>query len=84
MKYPLFCVRDVKVGFNNPMTDVSDATAERNFAYAINNNDVMGFASKDYDLYRVGVFDTENGTIEPEVVPVLIVSGDNVYGVNVK
>lgn len=86
MKYPMYAVRDIKVGFNQPMTDINDNTAERNFAYAINNpaNGIMNFQPKDYDLYRIGIFETETGILEPETVPVLIVSGESVYGVDIK
>lgn len=86
MKYPLFSVRDTRVGFNQPQTDISDKTAERNFAAAINNpnNGVMNFAPGDYDLYRIGEFDTDSGLIISEPVPVLIVSGASVYGVDQK
>lgn len=86
MKYPIYAVRDVHVGFNQPMTDLNDNCAQRNFAYAINNpgNGVMNFSPKDYDLYKIGEFDTESGFIVPEAVPVLIVTGQSVYGSEVK
>lgn len=86
MKYPIYAVRDIKVGFNQPMTDINDNTAERNFAYAVNNpaNGIMNFVPKDYDLYKIGSFDTETGLIESEKVPVLICSGDSVFGVDIK
>lgn len=86
MKYPMYCVRDVQVGFNSPMVDINDNTATRNFTMAVNdpNNGVMHFSPADYDLYRVGTFDTESGLVEPEPVPVHIVSGSSVFGSEVK
>lgn len=86
MKYPIYAVRDIHVGFNAPMTDINDQVAIRNFTYAINNpgNEVMNFAPKDYDLYRLGEFDTESGHIVVENVPVLIVTGSSVFGSEVK
>lgn len=86
MKYPVYSVRDVQVGFNQPMTDINDNVAKRNFTFAINNpdNGVMNFQPKDYDLYRVGYFDTESGVMESETVPVLIVNGLSVFGSEVK
>ena len=86
MKYPVYSVRDVYVGFNQPMTDINDQTAIRSFTYAINNpaNDVMHFQPKDYDLYKLGTFDTDTGRLDPEPVPVLIVSGMSVFGSEVK
>lgn len=84
MKYPLFSYRDVMVGFMPPQADQSEQTAIRGFSYAINNKEgLMNFSPKDYDLYKVGVFDTESGTIEP-CTPVLIVAGTSVYGVGEK
>lgn len=86
MKYPIYAVRDVQVGFNSPMTDISDNVAKRNFAYAINNpnNGVMNFEPKDYDLYRIGEFDTDKGTISAYGVPELVCTGISVYGADLK
>lgn len=46
----------------------------------MNNNDLMNFSAKDYDLYKVGEFDVDKGTIVPLKVPVLICSGSSVIG----
>lgn len=79
MKYPIYSYRDVKVGFGMPFTDMNDQTAMRGFSFAVNGKvDLMGFASQDYDLYRVGEFDTEKGVIEPCNPPVFLVSGASV------
>lgn len=61
-----------------PQCDQNDQTAIRGFAYAINNNNVMNFSPKDYDLYKVGEFDVDKGVINALKVPVLIASGVNV------
>lgn len=84
MIYPIYCYRDKKAGFNAPYTDINDNVAQRNFAYAVNNNDTMGFAASDFDLYRIGNFDTDSGMITPETVPVFIADGFSCMGVNVK
>lgn len=82
MKYPVYSYRDQKVGFMPPQCDQSDQSAVRGFSYAINgNNGMMHFSPKDFDLYKVGEFDTDNGTIEP-CTPVLIASGSSVFGVD--
>ena len=53
MKRPVYAIRDVAVGFGSPFVDVNDASARRNFSFAVNNNgDTMSFAPKDYDLYN--------------------------------
>ena len=79
MKYPVFSIRDNKVGFMVPNCDQSRQSAIRNFSYAINNEGVMNYAPKDFDLYYVGEFDSDNGKIM-SVLPELVVSGENVYG----
>lgn len=84
MRYPVYSIRDVQVGFNNPMTDINDNTAKRNFTYAINNNSEMNFSAKDYDLYRIGEFDTVKGKLIPLDVPELVVSGQSVLGADIK
>lgn len=86
MKYPMYAVRDVHVGFNAPLTDINDNTAKRSFAYSVNNgsDSLMNFAPKDYDLYKIAEFDTESGHIESLEVPVLVCSGMSVYGSEVK
>ena len=81
MKYPMYSYRDVKVGFMPPQCDQSDQSAIRGFAFAINgNNGMMNFAPQDFDLYKVGEFDTDKGTVK-QITPVLIVSGINVLEV---
>lgn len=79
MKYPMYSYRDSKVGFMPPQCDQSDAAAIRGFSYAVNgNNGMMGFAPQDFDLYKVGEFDTDKGTIKI-MTPVLVVSGMSVF-----
>lgn len=76
MKYPVYSYRDIKVAFGGPIVEMNDQTAIRGFAYAINQNEgLMNFSPKDYDLYRIGEFDTEKGILIPEKVPVLVMSG---------
>lgn len=79
MKQPLYCIRDVKVGFMAPTPDMSDQSAIRNFSYAINGDGIMNYSPKDFDLYKVGEFDTDTGQID-SCLPDLIVNGISVYG----
>ena len=78
MKYGIYSYRDVKAGFMPPQADANDFTAKRGFAYAVNNNNIMNFSPKDYDLYKVGEFDVDNGIIIGFKVPELICSGVSV------
>lgn len=81
MKYPIYSYRDIKSGFGGPVVDQSDSTAIRGFSYAINgNNGIMNFSPNDFDLYKIGMFDSDTGVIVPEVIPVLIVNGSSLVG----
>lgn len=65
MKYNVYSVRDVKTGWLPPTYDISDISAQRNFAFAVNNeSSIMSFAPSDFSLYCIGVFDTDSGEIE--------------------
>lgn len=80
MKYPIYSYRDIKVGFGMPMVDQNDASALRGFAFAVNGRDgIMNFSPADFELYKIGEFDTEKGTIEP-ATPEFMVSGSSVRG----
>lgn len=79
MIYPIYSVKDAKSGFQTPFCDINDESAARGFAYALNQSGVMAYAPKDYDLYKVGTFDTKKGTIEKLDIPVLVCEGiDNI------
>ena len=80
MKYPIFSVRDIKVGFGIPYVEQTDASAIRGFSYTVNAREgVMNFSPKDYDLYKVGEFDTDKGVIIAAKLPTLMVSGTDVF-----
>lgn len=72
MIYNLYSVRDVKTSFAAPFVDISDASAERGFAFAFQNqSNLMHFSPADFSLYRVGMFDSESGHIT-EILPEFI------------
>lgn len=80
MKHPVYVIRDAAVGFGAPCLDINDASARRNFAFAINNNnDTMSFTPKDYDLYKLGEFDHETGAFDLLPCPTMVVAGTSVY-----
>lgn len=80
MKYPIYSIKDNKVGFMMPQADQNDASAIRGFSFAINNSDsIMGFSPNDYDLYKIGEFDSDKGKLITQV-PDLIVSGSSLVG----
>lgn len=81
MKYPVYSIRDQKVGFQPQLiVEQSDQSAIRGFSYAINGNEgLMNYSPSDFDLFRIGEFDTETGEFK-SVNPVNICSGISVYG----
>lgn len=84
MKYPVYSIRDEKVGFGQPQLQVNEPAMIRQFAYQINEpNSILEFSPKDYSLYEIGEFDTDAGTFT-SVLPRFIIAGTEVYGVNAK
>lgn len=81
MKYPVYSIRDVKVAFGTPFVDMNDQTAIRGFSFSVNSKEgILNANPKDYDLYKIGDFDADSGTIKAFDVPVLVVAGSDVYG----
>lgn len=74
MIYGLYCIRDVKTGFMQPVMEANDQAAIRNFYHAVQNSDgiLYTFAS-DFSLFRIGEFDSESGNIEP-LIPIRLVA----------
>lgn len=83
MKYPIVSYRDQKVGFMPPQCEQSVTSAIRGFAYAINSREgIMNYSPNDFDLFRVGDFDTETGKITALDAPEHLMSGSSVFGVD--
>lgn len=79
MIYPCYSVRDNKVGFEpSILIDMNDATAKRGFGFQVNNATSMrNFSPADYDLFKIGEFDTESGIFKA-ITPEFICNGVNV------
>lgn len=73
MKYGIYSVRDILNGYGALMCDHNDQTASRNFRLAFRGSPSVD--PRDYDLFRVGQFDTDSGELIPETSPVLIYRG---------
>lgn len=70
MIYDIFSVRDSKSDFFPPQMHVSDGDAKRSLAMTVNTpGNMVSFAPKDFDLFRVAKFDSSSGEITP-VFPV--------------
>lgn len=75
MKLGVYAIRDNLTGFLSPTVEQNDASAIRNFEHAMANfNSLMYSHPKDYDLYRIGSFDTETGELKKEL-PAMIAAG---------
>ena len=82
MIYGVFSIRDKATCFMSPIVDVSEKSAIRNFARAVNNPDgLMEFAPGDFDLYQIGTYDDQTGKLEALSPVVMIASGSNMVGV---
>jgi len=80
MQKYLYSVLDRKAHvFAAPFTSTNDQTAQRLFVRACNdpNND-LGMFPNDYALFQIGLFDDEDGRIEPKEIPRLIIDGRSV------
>lgn len=78
MIFEVFSIRDLNAGFNQPFCEVNARVAKRNFAYAVNNSDLPGFAPGDFDLYKLGTFDSNTGMFSSEELPSLVCHGTEV------
>lgn len=75
---PVFAIRDKNAGFGSPFIDTNEYTAKRGIAMAVNNTGtLMAFAPSDYDLYKVGTWNSENAVFTPcdNGMPILICNG---------
>lgn len=81
MTYPVYCVRDVKVGFDTRfLIEANDDAARRGFSMAINTTtSMMNYQPSDYELYKIGDFDVESGRFEPTQIPQFLIGGAEVY-----
>lgn len=75
MKMPVYSIRDVLNGYSAPMVDVNDNTAIRNFKFSLAGDSVVGANASDYELYRLGEFDTITARFVPEEMPVMLYRG---------
>ena len=79
MVFGIYCVRDVKSGFQTPTTQVNDAVAVRGFASAVLNSDSVLFThASDFALYKVAEFDADTGRITPLDLPVELIQASAV------
>lgn len=79
MKFGVYAIRDVHTGFLPLTIDQNDESARRNFRHAImNDQSLFCTHPKDYDLYKVGVFDSDSGLIDVIVPPTHLMAATDV------
>ena len=83
MIWNVYSIRDQKSGrFMQSVNDVNDETAKRGFAQAVNTpSGIIGFAPKDFDLYKIGEFDDEKGKYTALECIELVVNGAQLLNV---
>lgn len=78
----IMCVRDAKSDmFGNPFFCNAVGEAIRSFTTEINRaevNNTMYSYPEDFSLYHIGVFDEQDGTMNPFPLPKMILQGDQV------
>lgn len=68
MKYNLYSVKDVRVGFDGPQLAINDGAALRNFADMVaNDKSYISKHPEDYQLFKIGEIELNTGDITPEV-----------------
>ncbi|QCS36695.1 nonstructural protein [Capybara microvirus Cap3_SP_632] len=65
----LYCIRDLKSGYDKVFTALNDAYANRDFSIAVKDeNSIFNKFPQDFLLVKVGTFDTSNGSINNEII----------------
>lgn len=76
MTYGLYAVLDHKTGFLPITCDQNDPAAARNFAHAIMQaGSLLNTHAEDFELYKLGDYDSETGTIILLPVKELVAEG---------
>ncbi len=71
----LYAVRDVKSTYMSPVVGSNDAQAMRAFRAGMRSVPEFDVAPADFELYRIGEYNNESGSITPTIPPVWICSG---------
>lgn len=76
MKLGLYAIKDDLTGYKNITIADNDPVALRDFSYAVNCNEIIKLNTKNYSLYKLGVYDTELGVIDNTDCPQLLTTAD--------
>lgn len=79
MKFGMYSIKDAKTGFMTPTVDQNDASALRNFEYAVNQPDfLLNSHPNDFALCRLASFDTDSGVCDVLPVPFVVADASEV------
>lgn len=78
MKLGMYAIKDDLTGFKNVSVQDNDPVALRDFTYACNSTEIVKLNTKNYSFYKIGIYDTELGTIDNTDMPKLIATADSV------
>lgn len=68
----LYAIKDSKGGFADPCTQLNDAVAVRSFITQVPRVAAhIGVPVKDFQLWRIGSYDTDSGMLMPDT-PVML------------
>lgn len=82
MIYGVYSMRDVKTGFMSPVVEPNDDAAARNFYHSVSVSEGILFTyASDFDLYKLGTFDSDSGLLSPIVPPILVAQGSHALSV---
>nr|DAF77343.1 MAG TPA: DNA binding protein [Microviridae sp.] len=74
MKFGVYAVRDLKVGFQSVTIQPNDAVAVRGFESTVINSDSVLFThAEDFSLFKLGEFDQDSGRLIPLELPVQLI-----------
>lgn len=73
----IFCLKDTKSGFMNPVTADNEAVAVRQFSLMVNDRagTLVSSCPQDFELYQLASFDTLSGKLSVLDTPKFIVGG---------
>lgn len=77
MKIGFYCVKDDFLGFQEPFCSMNDSSAIRQFDMMVSKKDtIFNLHSENFNLYKLGEFDTESGLVDNSIV--FLVSGSSI------
>lgn len=80
MLYPIYSIKDDLIGYGVPFSADNDAVAMRFFHQAIvQPNSIYGLNKSQFNLYKLGDFDTSSGEVVP-CSPTYICSANDFKG----